>query len=272
MSLRGVVLLAGVLTFAQGANKNVVDGRRAFVQELAKDAEQSKVKKVYVPDFTEESGRFSILGRFFAATFAGMLAKEAMWFVVVDRVEVHRNLSNSGRTDQDLAGPDVLAKLVSDIGADGILWGKISVNQNVATIDLVMRDPSGKELSRRRYEEKLDGQLQADLEASQSGSVFYYAGLDGVALPKCLYCPVPEWPLGQGSPSREGDVVLSILVTLEGKADQMRVAETLDPVFDRAALECVRSWRFEPAKDAEGKPVPVRLPVQVTFKRNWQVR
>jgi hypothetical protein len=134
----------------------------------------------------------------------------------------------------------VLAKLVSDIGADGILWGKVSVNQNVATIDLVMRDPLGKELAQRRYEEKLDGELRADLEASQSGSIFYYAGLDGVSPPKCLYCPVPEWPLGQGSPGREGDVVLSILVTLEGKADQMRVAQTLDPVFDRAALECVR--------------------------------
>jgi len=148
------------------------------------------------------------------------------------------------------------------MGADGILWGKVSVNQSVATIDLVMRDTLGKELAQRRYEEELDGELRANLEASQPGSVFYYAGLDGVSPPKCLYCRVAEWPLGQGSPSREGDVVLSILVTLEGNADQMRIAQTLDPVFDWAALECVRSWRFEPAKDAEGKPVPVRLPVR----------
>ncbi len=67
-------------------------------------------------------------------------------------------------------------------------------------------------------------------------------------------------------------MILSILVTLEGNADQMRIAQTLDPVFDRAALECVRSWRFEPAKNADGKLVPVRLPVQVTFKRRWQIR
>jgi TonB family protein len=272
MNLRGVVLLTCVLAFAQEANANVVDARRAFVQELAKDVTRSKVKKVYVLDFTNESGRFSILGRFFAATFAGMLGEDATGFVVLDRVQVRRSLSKTGRTDQELAGPDVLAKLVSDIGADGILWGKVSVNQSVATIDLVMRDPSGKDLTQSRYEEKLDGELRADLEASQSGSVFYYAGLDGVSSPKCLYCPVPEWPLGQGSPGRDGDVVLSILVTLEGNADQMRIAQTLDPVFDRAALECVRSWRFEPAKDAEGKPVPVRLPVQITFKRRWQVR
>jgi hypothetical protein len=44
-----------------------------------------------------------------------------MGLVVVDRVQVRRNLSKSGRTDQELAGPDALAKLVAVIGADGIL-------------------------------------------------------------------------------------------------------------------------------------------------------
>jgi hypothetical protein len=57
------------------------------------------------------------------------------------------------------------------MGAGAILWGKVSVNQNVVTINLVMRTPSGKELAQRRYEENLNGELRADLEASQSGSV-----------------------------------------------------------------------------------------------------
>jgi TonB family protein len=83
---------------------------------------------------------------------------------------------------------------------------------------------------------------------------------------------MPEWPVGRGSPSREGNVVLWTLVTLEGKAEQMRVAESLNAVFDEAALECLRSWRFEPAKDADGKSVPVRVPVQITFKMRWQIR
>jgi TonB family protein len=272
MKLRGVALLACVLAFARGANANVVDERRAFAQELAKDVAQRGLQKLYVPDFTDESGRPFVLGRFFAATFAQMLGENAKGFVVLDRVDVHRYLSKSERKGQNLTDPDVFAKLVSDMGPDGILWGKVSVNQDLATIDVVMRNLSGKELAQRRYEEKLDAGLRADLEASQSGGIFYYAGLDGVSLPKCLYCPAPYWPVGQGSPGREGDVVLSVVVTLEGKADQMLVIQTLDPVFDRAALEAVRSWRFEPSKDADGKSVPVRLPVQVTFKRSWKVR
>jgi TonB family protein len=272
MNLRGTMLLVCVLAFAQQTNADVVHARRAFVQELCNDVWQSKVQKVYVPDFTDESGKFSSLGRFFAATFAKMLDEASMGFAVVDRVQVRRNLNKTGRTDQEPADPDLLTKLVSDMGGDAILWGKVSMNRNVATINLVMRTPSGKDLAQRRYEENLDGELLADLEASQSGTVFYYAGLDGVSPPNCVHCPPPEWPVGQGSPARDGDVILSILVTLEGNADQMRIAQTLDPVFDRAALECVRSWRFEPAKNADGKPVPVRLPVQITFKRRWQIR
>jgi hypothetical protein len=34
----------------------------------------------------------------------------------------------------------------------------------------------------------------------------------------------------------------------------------------------VRTWRFEAAKDSDGKFVPVRVPVQITFKMHWQIR
>lgn len=61
-------------------------------------------------------------------------------------------------------------------------------------------------------------------------------------------------------------MVLSILVTVQGKADQMSVVQSLDPAYDRAVVDEVRMWRFEPAEDAEGKLVPVRVPVQITFK------
>jgi hypothetical protein len=125
MKVRLLVLLACVPAVAQAAIGDVVAERRAFAQELAKDVAHSGVKKVYVPDFTDGSGARSVLGRFFAATFAEMLGQAAAGFVVVSRVQVHRYLSKSGRTDQDLAGAEVLAKLVSDLGPEAILWGKL---------------------------------------------------------------------------------------------------------------------------------------------------
>jgi TonB family protein len=271
MKSRTLVLLIGLLALVRPANANDVADRRSFAQSLSKQIIRLGIKKVYVVDFTDGSDNQFILGRFFAGTFSEML-DESSGFTVVSRINAHRYLSKSGRTDQDLAAPEVLANLVSEMGPDGILRGKVVVNQGIATVEVTMRDVAGKDLFQAQYVEKLNSELRADLDAIREGSTFHYVGVDGVSFPKCVYCPAPEWPVGQGSPSREGNVTLSVLVTLEGKADQMSVVETLNPVFDRAALERVRTWRFEPAKDADGNPVPVRLPVQVTFKMRWQIR
>lgn len=83
---------------------------------------------------------------------------------MVDRVEVHRYLHKNQRADEDPATEGALAKVGSVMGADAILWGKVSVDQAVANVDISMRDASGKELSQARCVEKLDGGLQADLQ------------------------------------------------------------------------------------------------------------
>jgi TonB family protein len=232
---------------------------------------QPGLRRIYIPDFTDSSGRQVALGWYFAATFSALLNDNAKGFAVVSRVDVHRYLGKSGRTDRDVSTPNVLAKLVTDFNLDAILWGSVSVNQDVATIILTMRDPLGKELFQSRYEERLNSDLRADFDASPSGAAVYFAGLDGILVPRCLFCPSPQYPVGQGSRSLEGDVVLSVLVTIDGKPDQIRLVQTLGPAFDRAAMEDVRSWRFEPGKDSDGNSVPVRVPVQVTFKIHWQV-
>jgi len=270
--VRGLVVLACVLALATTARPDDLEKRKAFAQQLTRNIARSGMHKIYLPDFTDTSGRQITLGRFFAGTLSKLLDDNPRDLAVISRVDVHRYLAKSGWTDRDLSTADVLAKVASEFSPDAIVWGSVSVNQDVATTDLIVRDPSGKELFRNQYEEKLNPDLREDFEAGQSVADFYFVGLDGVTLPKCLHCPIPPYPVGQGSRSLEGDVVLSVLVTLEGKPDQIRLVQKLGPVFDLAAIEEVRSWRFEPSKDADGKFVPVRVPVQITFKRHWQVR
>jgi TonB family protein len=272
IKVRGVVVLACALAHAGTARADDVEKRQAFAQQLTKDIARSGLRKIYIPDFTDRSGKQSGLGRWFAGTFSQLLSDNAKGFAVISRIDVHRYLAKSGWTDRDLSTADVLAKLASGFGPDAILWGTISVNQDVATIDLTIRDPLGKELFRSQYEDDPNPYLRDDLEAGPSGADFYFAGLDGVTVPKCLYCPAPEFPIGQGSRRAEGEVLLSVLITVEGKADQIHLVKSLNPAFDRAAMDVVHSWRFEPAKDPDGKLVPVRMPVEVTFKMHWQVR
>jgi TonB family protein len=266
---RVLVFLGAILLVAGLAQADEVsDKRKAAAQKLATDIARSAVHRVYAPDLTDASGRETILWRFFAATFSELLSDNANNFAVVKRVDAHRYLARSGQTDRDLSTAEVLAKFAYDLGTDGILWGKVSLNQDLLTIDFILRDPQGRELLRRQCEEKVDPSLRDGLKASQSD--FYFAGLDGVTIPKCLYCPIPEFPTGQGSPRVEGKVILEVLITAVGKADEIRVVQKLDPNTDRSAMKTVETWRFATAKDPDGKLVPVRMPVEVTFKLRWR--
>jgi len=73
--------------------------------------------------------------------------------------------------------------------------------------------------------------------------------------PRPLSRTSPRYPPRARADSVEGHVVLSLLVDVSGNVEKAKVVESQPPgVFDEAALEAVRQWRFEPAT-YEGAPV-----------------
>lgn len=65
----------------------------------------------------------------------------------------------------------------------------------------------------------------------------------------------PRYPPRARADGVEGHVVLSLLVDASGRVEKVQVLESSPPgVFDDAALDAVRQWRFEPAT-YQGAPV-----------------
>lgn len=62
---------------------------------------------------------------------------------------------------------------------------------------------------------------------------------------------------------REGTVTLRIVVDTDGSVRNVTLIRS-DPLFDRAATEAIRQWRYEPAR-IDGRPVAVSLTVEVSF-------
>ncbi len=63
----------------------------------------------------------------------------------------------------------------------------------------------------------------------------------------------------------QGSVWLELIVTREGRVDQIRVVRSLDPRgLDNEAINAVREWRFEPGRLA-GTPVDVLVTVAIDF-------
>lgn len=69
------------------------------------------------------------------------------------------------------------------------------------------------------------------------------------APPRATERRAPVFPRRARAIGQEGKVVLSVLIDESGRVEQVRVLDADPPgVFDEAATEAVRAWRFEPAR------------------------
>jgi TonB family protein len=63
-----------------------------------------------------------------------------------------------------------------------------------------------------------------------------------------------------------GSVDMHLTVTENGDVRDVEVLGNPREYFERAAVQAVRGWRFEPKTNDAGQPVPVRVAVRVTFE------
>lgn len=67
----------------------------------------------------------------------------------------------------------------------------------------------------------------------------------------------------------QGEVLIEFTVTTEGTVtDPVVISSKPSGAFDRAALQAVRRWRFQPRRDDNGNPVPVRARQVFAFTLN----
>ena len=80
-----------------------------------------------------------------------------------------------------------------------------------------------------------------------------------------MYAPDPEYSEEASKAKYQGTVVLWLVVSADGKPQQIRVQRALGMGLDEKAVEAVRNWRFEPARK-DGQAVPVMINVEVNFR------
>lgn len=90
-------------------------------------------------------------------------------------------------------------------------------------------------------------------------------GTGAIVGPVLVYKTEPEYSDEARRARVQGLVVLSIEVGVDGMAKNIEVRQSLGMGLDERAIETVRHWRFRPAT-RNGKPIPVRALVQVTFR------
>jgi TonB family protein len=261
-----VALLLILLPVAVHA-ADTIQNRKLVIRQMAQDFSRLGLHKLYVPDSCDGPFHPNDFSSFFAFTFSRMLEKNSKDFAVLNRAEAHRFLLKNQLTDCDLIKAEVLTKFAADLSIDSLLFVVVSSDNNSFSVDFHLRDIAGKELLRSSYKEPFEafnlGFLP--LVAAPSGWPFYIAE-EGITFPKAVRMQNPPYPGQSRSRHVSGTVVISAVVTPDGKIDQARIVHKVDPDLDKAALEATRGWLFEPAKTPDGTRVPVRVPFEINFK------
>ncbi len=88
------------------------------------------------------------------------------------------------------------------------------------------------------------------------------AGVD-VPVPKRMKFTMPDYPSEAQAQGVRGIVILDVVIDTQGHVASAEVVRSI-PTLDEAALAAVRKWEYEVTR-VDGKPVPVRLTVPITF-------
>jgi TonB family protein len=88
----------------------------------------------------------------------------------------------------------------------------------------------------------------------------------GITPPKATKSPDPTYPEVPADTEPHGVVVMLIGVDTRGHVGPVQVVRSSAQVFEKSAVETVKTWRFKPAKK-DGKPVPVEITVEMSFAK-----
>jgi protein TonB len=87
-----------------------------------------------------------------------------------------------------------------------------------------------------------------------------------ISLPKCAYCPDPQYTDEAREAKLQGKVTLQVLVGADGRAAQIRIVQGIGLGLDERAAQAIRGWKFVPAQDAGRRPVPAWVTVEAIFR------
>jgi TonB family protein len=94
---------------------------------------------------------------------------------------------------------------------------------------------------------------------------FPVAGKGGYSFPGCVHCPQPQYSRAALDAKLQGTVTIIAVVSADGRAINIKTVKPLAYGLTDNAIEAIEQWRFEPAKDPDGRPIAVRQIIEVTF-------
>jgi hypothetical protein len=233
----------------------------------------ANAKHVAVFDFIKPlSPDWNPVGQQLAADFrASLEASHSRKFKIANRADIVKWMQRNSLTQDDLVSESVGIWTTRDAKIDGWVFG--TLNPNTAQIVISFNVYTG---DRGRSVQALSIAISRtpDLDAlidrtpppPQPFADMPEAGKNGISVVKCVYCPQAAFSQQALGASLQGTVYLLAVVGVNGTVERVAVLHGLPLGLSDQAVADVKTWRFEPARDADGKAVAVRQLVEVQFR------
>jgi TonB family protein len=262
----------------------------AFAQENASEAEilflarslgaqlrGANLKSVVVFDLRGPEDQWLPFGSWLADQISMALANTGQQLQVIDRVRLAAEMKTRNLSGGDTLRTPMRAQISEAVEADGFITGSFGPFKDQVGITLVAwRTSDAKQSKGFPYAFMLNGKvplgpeetshLTVPLESLRPIDGIFRGGYAGTTVPQCEYCPAPQFSTAAIWRNKGRSVVLNILVSPEGYATQVKVAQSPDPELDSEAIKAVEGYKFKAAVDPDGEPIAVRMPFVIGIR------
>jgi len=242
--------------------------------ELANKIDQSNISwvvssGVVVFDFVGPDGSVTLLGRGLADNFTSELSKIGGRFYVVDRAYLAQAMVKSRLAPAAIENSDLQYSMAKTVSARAFVVGMISRRGNELTLELkcfrvedraLIDEIAVTMLVTTEIERLLQSNVDPDaLIETQNLKT------SGVSAPICDNCRGQLATKSNVAAKYHLTVILLAVIGEDGKARDLQILKGSSEGVGVKAIEQVQTWKFVPAKDAEGKSIAVRIPLEVSF-------
>ncbi len=266
------------------------DEMQSLATRVAGEISKAGSKRVAVADFAGPADGITQLGKALSLEFAASLAWAGGGMIVSHTPTLQVAMREVGPTAKNLdifddrvtkrlgqlAGADVIVTGILGVAGDHV---ELSVRAANGATGATITQASGnvpltpvvKELLALRPfplvsnpPPNLAGAAPPGLPDFHDGA--YEAGRNGITRPTCITCPRPQYTEAARAAKFGGTILLRFIVLEDGSTSSITVVKGLGLGLDEECVRTLATWRFKPATDASGKPMPVWTVVEHTFR------
>jgi TonB family protein len=239
----------------------------ALNQQLSNEIVRANLRSVIVVDFVSEHGEPSTLGWYLADELSENWLVKKPKFRIIDRSE----LKDTKVTSEDLT-PEMVKRLGSVWGVDAIITGVVQNAPEHYALSVSVKRVTDNTIAAAEsiaipHSRVLD-LLSSEgfgLPNTTPGTAPARAGVNGVTVPICLYCPTPGYSQQARDAKYQGTVILSVIISPDGRASSVAIVKHPGLGLAEKAIEAVSEWKFKPASK-DGNSVSTVVPIEVTFR------